>query len=909
MSDPTPPKAKPTPAERLARRLRRLYPKSAVAAACNSPAATAPELHTYRTDPVGFIRDVLGVTLTPDQEAIARACVSKNRRVKVNSGHGTGKTFLAACLACWWFHTRDPAVVITTAPTERDVVDLLWVEIRLLHERAKIPLPAYFPGPRDPSMFHNNEHWAKGYTARRSESFQGRHRPCMMFVFDECHDDKTEVMTEDGWMAFRDVSEGTRLMTMDPVTRGVEFLRPVRLIRRAYRGEMFEYKCPGSDFCVTPGHRMLWQRRHVNGTGPVYGPWQLTRMDELAARKSVSYMTRSFRWDAPDVPEFLIPALRTERKSYPSRPVPMDDWLRFLGWYFSEGHLTKAKNKRVYGIGITQKDPAVLEEIRALCVRLGFSVGVAKSASTPQVVVFGAHVSRWCAQFGMTCLEKRLPAFIGKLSSRQIGVFLDTYLRGDGYTNTPDRDVFYTSSSLMAGDLQELILKTGVDSMVNVRRLAGVRSVICGHVAVSSVDGYSVSRSRRMKKIKFNPRHLKTVDYDGVVYCAELPRHHVLLTRRNGKVLWSGNCEGVEPAYWRTTDTMFQPDSDHCWIAIGNPTTTGSESYVQDLAKGPGGAKWNLFTLSCLNHPNVAAQLAGLPPPVPDAVTVGQIDQYVRDWTTRITRKEDVTPNDVEWPPASGNWFRPGPVFKARVLGVRPTEGVDTVWSGKAWELMTAGRWTWEHCWTHKCGVTIGVDASGYGDDDCCFHVRTGPKALWHESRNGWSPKQSAERVKELCAHWAAWYNSLATEDRPRLAPEDVDVVFEFDGGYGVGVHSHGGPAWPRWRGVTVGSASRMVTPDGRPMYLNYRAELWCETAARAAGGFIDVSALPAEVLDRLRVQLLTPMWWSLPSGARQVEPKADLKARLNRSPDDADALILSHAVAPARSPSVIYRE
>jgi hypothetical protein len=82
-----------------------------------------------------------------------------------------------------WFDVFDPGVVITTAPTERDVVDLLWTELRLQRERAG--LPCHFIGARAPEMRTSEEHYAKGYTARKGESFQGRHRQRMLFIFDE----------------------------------------------------------------------------------------------------------------------------------------------------------------------------------------------------------------------------------------------------------------------------------------------------------------------------------------------------------------------------------------------------------------------------------------------------------------------------------------------------------------------------------------------------------------------------------------------------------------------------------------------------------------------------------------------------------------------------------------------------
>lgn len=42
-------------------------------------------------------------------------------------------------------------------------------------------------------------------------------------------------------------------------------------------------------------------------------------------------------------------------------------------------------------------------------------------------------------------------------------------------------------------------------------------------------------------------REIKRIPYDGMVYCVEVPTYHTIITKRNGKVLLSGNCSG-DPA-------------------------------------------------------------------------------------------------------------------------------------------------------------------------------------------------------------------------------------------------------------------------------------------------------------------------------------------------------------------------
>jgi hypothetical protein len=87
----------------------------------------------YASDPVGFVEAVLGQRPWAKQAEILRA-VAGQPQTTVRSSHGVGKTWVAACCALWWVYSHSPALVLTTAPTARQVEGLLWAEIhRLWH--------------------------------------------------------------------------------------------------------------------------------------------------------------------------------------------------------------------------------------------------------------------------------------------------------------------------------------------------------------------------------------------------------------------------------------------------------------------------------------------------------------------------------------------------------------------------------------------------------------------------------------------------------------------------------------------------------------------------------------------------------------------------------------------------------
>lgn len=90
----------------------------------------------YQPDPVAFAHDVLGIDLWSEQARIARALARPRARVSVRSGRRCGKSLLGASLSLWFFCSFPGARVRLTAPTTRQVEDIVWREVKMAHERA-----------------------------------------------------------------------------------------------------------------------------------------------------------------------------------------------------------------------------------------------------------------------------------------------------------------------------------------------------------------------------------------------------------------------------------------------------------------------------------------------------------------------------------------------------------------------------------------------------------------------------------------------------------------------------------------------------------------------------------------------------------------------------------------------------
>ena len=88
--------------------------------------------HAYKTDPVAWAEEELGLVLWSKQKEILRS-IASNKRTAVKSCHSIGKTFISAIASAWWVSTRDNCIVQATAPTYQQIHALLFEEIRKVH--------------------------------------------------------------------------------------------------------------------------------------------------------------------------------------------------------------------------------------------------------------------------------------------------------------------------------------------------------------------------------------------------------------------------------------------------------------------------------------------------------------------------------------------------------------------------------------------------------------------------------------------------------------------------------------------------------------------------------------------------------------------------------------------------------
>ena len=139
----------------------------------------------YKTRPVEFSREVLGSDPWIKQELLMQAIVD-NPRISIRSSHGVGKSWFAAEIALWFLVCYYPSTVVTTAPTQRQVQDIIWKEINNKWYQSKLPLGGRISMTRL-TMSEKEKWFGTGFTASEHDldRFQGFHNDNVLVIIDE----------------------------------------------------------------------------------------------------------------------------------------------------------------------------------------------------------------------------------------------------------------------------------------------------------------------------------------------------------------------------------------------------------------------------------------------------------------------------------------------------------------------------------------------------------------------------------------------------------------------------------------------------------------------------------------------------------------------------------------------------
>ena len=112
-----------------------------------------------------------------------------------------------------------------------------------------------------------------------------------------CYDDKTEVLTNNGWKLFKDLTQDDMVFTRNE-DGYAEFQKPIDYITYKYNGEMYHYKSQNVDLCVTPNHNLLMKKYDIRTDSD----YALVPAENIDVKRF--YMTKVVKYE-PKISEFV----------------------------------------------------------------------------------------------------------------------------------------------------------------------------------------------------------------------------------------------------------------------------------------------------------------------------------------------------------------------------------------------------------------------------------------------------------------------------------------------------------------------------------------------------------------------------------------------------------------------------
>ena len=350
---------------------------------------------------------------------------------------------------------------------------------------------------------------------------------------------------------------------------------------------------------------------------------------------------------------------------------------------------------------------------------------------------------------------------------------------------------------------------------------------------------------------------------------------------------------GVDRMFFQAADTMVSHPDDHRWLIIFNPTDP--TSYVYDLYTRE---DWHKIRLSALEHPNVIAGLQGLEPPIPSAVSYEWVVTQLKNECMAI-QPSQVEVGDFEWPPRytvlckeekcehNHQWYRPSPFFSYAVLGQWPSGSSDALWNPalidyceKTTYPIPDGNWSLNETenFVRRYGIPeIGIDPAYQGQDFTGIVVIWGRSVVHAELRQGWEPSWTAGKAKQLARYWAKM---------AQVSEYEIPIKVDKDM-FGHAIAQHKG----EHRFILISGANKAIR---EAKYANRRSELWVNTVELARKKEIEWSRLSDTLKGLLSRELLAASHHPDSRGRTFVEKKTEIKKKIGRSPDLADALNLA---------------
>jgi hypothetical protein len=335
-----------------------------------------------------------------------------------------------------------------------------------------------------------------------------------------------QVLTNFGWIEIKDVDIAVhKLATLD-ASGNMMYEHPSAKFEYDHDDKMYFIENKQVHVICTLNHRLYVKTR----SGKKY---------ELIEAKDVMGKMVRFEKTMKNVnPDIEFMEFETEK-------YKMDDFLKLVGIFIADGYM---HNDVLY---ITALKERKTQFINQLLTDMNLEYCYSKEGKYSIYKKNNKNLNKYIGKLSVGALNKYLPDFVFTLSERQSRILLESLMAGDGSSMEYKGEVFErygTISIKLANDVSRLAVHCGYSAIIKIsEEPTGIARVGKRNLGSRAGQVIEVTQKHTYYKVsiitkqnqpwinkKDNESNVeKLIDYNGKVYCVEMPTSHTYYMREN----------------------------------------------------------------------------------------------------------------------------------------------------------------------------------------------------------------------------------------------------------------------------------------------------------------------------------------------------------------------------------------